>query len=53
MPMPGPQRDDESVAFLPVEGFAIDQRRAVAAEGVVDAGVAVYFGALAGYEKCL
>jgi hypothetical protein len=38
--------------FLPVKRFAVDYRRAAAAEGVVDAcaGVAVSFGALARYE---
>ena len=39
--MPRPQRHDEGVAFLPVEGLAVDQRRAAAAEGVVDAGAGV------------
>ena len=50
--VPGPQRDDEGVAFLPVEGFAVDHGRATAAEGVVDAGagVAVGFGFFVGAE---
>jgi hypothetical protein len=51
--VPGPQWHDEGVAFLPVERFAVDDCRAAAAEGVVDAGagVAVSFGALARYEE--
>ena len=46
MLMPAPQWHDEGVAFLPVEGLAVDDRRAAAAEGVVDAGagVAMRFG---------
>lgn len=50
--MPGPQRDDERVALLPVEGLAVDYRRAAAAVGVVDAGasVAVGFGFFVGAE---
>jgi hypothetical protein len=53
MLVPGPQRDDEGVAFLPVERLAVDHRRAAAAEGVVDAraGVSVSFGAPARYKE--
>lgn len=52
MLVPGPQRHDESVAFLPVKSLAVDRGHAAAAEGVVDAGagVAMGFGALARYE---
>ena len=51
--VPGPQRNDKSVAFLPVERLSIDDRRAASAEGVVDAGAGVVgrLGALARYEE--
>jgi hypothetical protein len=50
--MPGPQRYDEGVAFLPMEGLAIDDGRAAAAAGVVGAraGVAVGLGFFVGSE---
>ena len=50
--MPGPERYDECVAFLPMEWFAIDYSCAAAAEGVVDAraGMAVGFGFFVGAE---
>ena len=46
MLMPGPQRHDEGVALLPLKRLAVDDRRATAAESVVDAGarVTVRFG---------
>ena len=50
MLMPGPQRYDKRVTFLPAERFAVDDRRAAATEGVVNAGagVAVGFGFFVG-----
>jgi len=50
MLMPGPERHDEGVAFLPLEFLAVDDGRPAAADGVVDAdaGVAVKFGFFVG-----
>ena len=53
MLVPGPERHDEGVAFLPMKRLAVDHRCAAAAEGVVDAraGVAVRFGFFAGAQQ--
>ncbi len=50
--MPGPEGYDEGVAFLPVEGLAIDHCRAAASERMIDAraSVAVRFGFFVGAE---
>ena len=44
MLMPSPQRDDDGVAFLPVERLAVDDCRATVADGLVDAGAGVTVG---------
>src|SRR6266498_4110558 len=50
--MPGPERYNKCVAFLPMEWLAVDHCCPAAAEGVVDAraGVAVRFGFFVGAE---
>src|SRR5215468_2800934 len=51
--VPGPERHDESVAFLPMKRLAVDQSCAAAAEGMINAraGVAVSFGVLIGAKR--
>src|SRR6266511_2267228 len=50
--MPGPERYDKCVAFLPGKGLVVDHCCRAAAEGVVDAcaGMAVRFGFFVGAE---
>ena len=52
MLVPGPQRYDESIAFVPLERLAVDHRRAAAAERMINAraGVAMAVGFFAGAQ---